>query len=125
MNIKIGDMVIYEGQTTRFMKYSDSTIRLSYFGDVGLNINDLPLAKSITLPDLKVGDLVTIDDIPKEEKDNYVVWWNKYKEFMVKSNAIFKIQKVERTKYHGLIFKISDEWFSAYHVIPVPDYDMI
>ena len=114
MSVKMGDMVIYNGRTVRLMTHRDSATRLTHFGIVDCNLDDLILAKSTILPNLKEGDLVIVDDIPQEEKDNYITRWDRY-----------KVDMIMKTDYHGLVVKIDNEWFSAYHVLPVTGYDMI
>ena len=101
MHIKMSDMVIYNGRIVRLMTHRDSATRL------------------------KEGDLVIVDNIPQEEKDDYIIKWNHYKEDMVKSKEYYKIDMVMKTDYHGLVVKINNEWFAAYHVVPIVTYDMI
>lgn len=125
MSVKMGDMVIYNGRTVRLMTHRDSATRLTHFGIVDCNLDDLILAKSTILPNLKEGDLVVVDDIPQEEKDNYITRWDRYKENIVTSKEYYKIDMVMKTDYHGLVAKIDNEWFAAYHIVPVMDYDMI
>ena len=125
MSVKMGDMVIYNGRIVRLMTYRDSATRLTHFGIVDCNLDDLILAKSTILPNLKEGDLVIVDDIPQEEKDNYITRWDRYKENIVTSKEYYKVDMIMKTDYHGLVVKIDNEWFSAYHVLPVTGYDMI
>lgn len=73
MSIKVGDIVMYKGYITRLMTNYDSTIRLSHFGFIDCTIDNLTLAKLIALPELAVCDLVIVDDIPQEEKNDYIV----------------------------------------------------
>lgn len=125
MDIKMSDMVMYNGRIVRLMTNHGSTTRLSHFGIVQCKLDDLILAKSTILPDLKEGDLVIVDNIPQEEKEHYITRWDHYKEDIVKSNVYYKVDMVMKTDYHGLIFKVNNEWFSAYHALPVTGYDMI
>lgn len=125
MHIKMSDMVIYDGRIVRLMTHRDSATRLTHFGVVNCNLDDLIIVKSTTLPNLKEGDLVIVDNIPQEEKDDYIIKWNHYKEDMVKSKEYYKIDMVMKTDYHGLVVKINNEWFAAYHVVPIVTYDMI
>lgn len=125
MNIKVGDIVTYEGYTTRLMTNYDSTIRLSHFGFVDCTIDNLTLTKSIDLPELAVGDLVIVDDIPQEEKSDYIVRWNESKDYIINSKTPYWIDVIDNTEHYGPVVKIKDQWFLPYHITPVQDYDIV
>lgn len=55
----------------------------------------------------------------------YITRWDRYKENIVTSKEYYKVDMIMKTDYHGLVVKIDNEWFSAYHVLPVTGYDMI
>ena len=125
MSIKVGDIVMYKGYITRLMTDYDSTIRLSHFGFINCAIDNLTLVKSIVLPELAVGDLVIVDDIPQEEKIDYIVRWNGSKDYIIDSKIPYKIDVIDNTEHYGPIVKIKDQWFLSYHITPIVTYDMI
>ena len=85
MNIKVGDIVLYKELTipVRIMAQYTSRMKLSHFGLVNGTINNLTLVKSVVLPELKVDDLVIINDITKDDKDQYLTSWRTEHEDMV------------------------------------------
>lgn len=125
MDIKVGDIVLYRGLAVRLMSKYTSQMKLSHFGLVNGTINNLTLVKSVVLPELKVDDLVIINDITQDDKDQYITGWRTEHEDMVQSKMPHKIDDVQDTDYFGLVVKINDEWFFPYHLGPVAGYDMI
>lgn len=125
MNIKVGDIVMYKGYIARLMTNYNSTIRLSHFGFIDCAIDNLTLAKSIDVPELAVGDLVIVDDIPQEEKSDYIVRWNESKDYIINSKIPYGIDVIDNTEHYGTIVKIKDQWFLPYHITPVQDYDIV
>lgn len=125
MSIKVGDIVLYKGITTRLMSIHEIRMKLSHFGVVDGAIGDLILMKSTILPTLNVGDLVFIDNIPQDEKDAYPPCWTSFHEDIVKSEIPYKIDAIKTSQYCGLVAKINDMWFLPYHLEPAPNYDMI
>lgn len=127
MNIKVGDIVLYKELTipVRIMAQYTSRMKLSHFGLVNGTINNLTLVKSVVLPELEVDDLVIINDITQDDKDQYLTSWRTEHEDMVQSKMPHKIDGVQNISYFGLVVKINDEWFLPYHLKPVVGYDII
>lgn len=125
MTIKVGDIVLYRGLAVRLMKKYSSRMKLSHFGLVDGTVDDLILVESVFLPELKIGDLVIVHDIAQDDKDQYVTGWRTEHEDIVQSKIPHKIDDFRDVDYLGLIVKIGDEWFYAYHLEPVTNYDMI
>lgn len=125
MSIKVGDIVLYRGLFVRLMAKYTSRMKLSHFGLVHTTIDSVTLIKSSVLPELKVGDLVIVNDISQDDKDQYVTGWRPEHEDIVRSKMPHKIEDVEDTDYFGRVVKIDDEWFFSYHLESVTDYDMI
>ena len=125
MSIKVGDRVLYKGYVVRLMTNYESTILLSHFGFIDCAIDNLTLIESIVLPKLAVGDLVIVNDISQEEKNDYIVRWNGEKDYIIDSKTPYKIDVIEDTEHYGLIVKINDQWFLPYHITPTINYDMI
>lgn len=125
MDIKVGDIVLYKGLAVRLMAKYTSRMKLSHFGLVDGTVNDLTLIESVVIPQLKVGELVIVNDIPQDDKDTYVTGWLLEHEKITRSKIPHKIEYVEDTKYFGRVIRINDEWFFPYHLEPVVDYDMI
>lgn len=127
MNIKVGDIVLYEELTipVRIMAQYTSRMKLSHFGLVNGTIGDITLIESVVLPDLKVGDYVIVNDISQDDKDGYITGWRSEHEAMVQSNMQYRIDFVKNVDYFGPVVKINDEWFFPYHLEPVVGYDII
>ena len=102
-----------------------STIRLSRFGFIDCTIDNLTLTKSIALPELAVGDLVIVNDIQQEEKNDYIVRWNKDKDYIINSKIPYEIDIIDNTEHYGPVVKIKDQWFLPYHITPTASYDII
>lgn len=69
MDIKVGDIVEYSGVRQRVMGiYRDGTVSLSKQGLFTFQpLKTLTLIESVQLPIIKVGDIVTIKDVPMGE----------------------------------------------------------
>lgn len=120
MEIKIGDLVSYQGYTVRVMNISSGTIRLSRFGTVDFDKTKIQLVESVNIPKFKKNDRVIVRDIPDEEKSEYGCFWDgemdEYIDKIVNINT--RTKRSDRVKIHGW-------YFQTYHLEPVSDYDMI
>lgn len=68
MDIKIGDIVEYKGETVRLMAILPHKLLLNKFGLVNDRVSKLQLIESTKLLKLSHGDFVIIHDIPQEDK---------------------------------------------------------
>ena len=87
-------------------------------------IDKLTLIESVQLSEFKHGDLVIVHDIPTHEKENYGCLWAPGMEFALDGQPQ-KITEVQDDPEEGLIVKIKDYWFSAYHIEHAQDYDIV
>ncbi len=134
MDIKVGDIVKYQGETVRVMEKvtiaatSNVQIRLSYFGwGSGISLDDIELVESIEPPTIKDGDKVIIKPIPLGEKDYYGVSWGITMDNFVSNDhdSIHEITKIHYVDRYGWIGTINHHTFLLYHIEPANSFDMI
>lgn len=123
MNIKVGDLVLYNGKIVRLLFYDYPKMRLTHFGIVKGSVYDLQLIKSTKLPTLTIGDLVSVNDIPQEDKESYAVFWSSKAEITVREQKLHRIEEIHPS--YRFLVKVNNCWFISYHVTPVIDYDMV
>lgn len=130
MDIKVGDIVEYDNVHARVMHIEDdyNGVCLAELAAKGSHsytpIDELTLIESVILPEFKPGDLVIVHNIPIYEKDNYGCLWAPGMEFALDGQPQ-KITDVQDDPEEGLIVKIKDYWFSAYHIEHAQDYDIV
>lgn len=130
MDIKVGDIVEYNNVHARVMHIEDdyNGVCLAELAAQGCHsytpIDKLTLIESVQLSEFKHGDLVIVHDIPTHEKENYGCLWAPGMEFALDGQPQ-KITEVQDDPEEGLIVKIQDYWFSAYHITHEQDYDIV
>lgn len=130
MNIKVGDIVEYNNVHARVMCMEDESngVHIAELAAQEFNtyvpINELTLIESVQLSEFEPGDLVVVHDIPPYEKDNYTCGWMPSMNFTLDGQPQ-KIIDVQGDDEEGLIVKIHDYWFSAYHITHVQNYDIV
>ena len=102
MDIKVGDIVRFEGRDVRVLRVA-SSIWLSYFGPVG--------------------DSVTILDIPNRERMHYGPGWQYEMTQMIGSTQT--VTEVRCDKHLGQRVRLSGWWFCTYHLEPENNYDIV
>lgn len=122
MTVKVGDIVHYRGRNVRILKMQGDT-RLAYFGNVTKEFNDSDLVDSNQALKFEVGDMVTICEIPKEERKYYGAGW------MVDMTHMFgtthTVTEVRDDSRVGRRVKLGGFWFQTYHLELANNYDMI
>lgn len=130
MDIKVGDIVEYNNVRARVMRIEDDSngVHIAELATQEFNeyvpIHELTLIELVQLSEFEPGDLVVINDIPTYEKDNYTCGWMHGMEFTLDGQPQ-KIIDVQCDDEEGLIVKIHDYWFSAYHITHAQDYDIV
>lgn len=130
MDIKVGDIVEYNNVHARVMRIEDDSTGMHITELVAREFNEyvpihkLTLIESVQLSEFEPGDLVVVHDIPTYEKDNYTCGWMHGMKFMLDGQPQ-KIIDVQGDDEEGLIVKIHDYWFSAYHITREQDYDIV
>ena len=129
MELKVGDMVKYQGQTVRIIQSDsqigtgDREIKLAGFGWFKSDNSDIELVESVKQPQLQDGDYVIVQDIPRLEKKYYGTTWmpemNKY------VGKTVQISNPRQSNYSGEVASIGGWTFQTYHLEPVLDYDII
>ena len=122
MDIKVGDIVRFEGRDVRVLRVA-SSILLSYFGPVRDGLGNLELIKSYDSPKFEVGDSVTILDIPNIERAHYGSGWRSEMTQMIGSTQI--VTEIRDDEYLGQRVRLGGWWFQTYHLENINDYDMI
>ena len=122
MDIKVGDIVRFEGRDVRVLRIG-SSILLSYFGPILYSLGNLELIKSYDSPKFEVGDSVTILDIPNSERMHYGPGWQYEMTQMIGSTQI--VTEVRCDKHLGQRVRLSGWWFCTYHLEPENNYDII
>lgn len=134
MDIKVGDIVKYQGKTVRVMEKvtiestSNIQLRLSCFGwGCGISLDDVELVESIDLPTIKDGDEVIIKPIPFGEQNYYGVGWGPTMDGFVSDNhdTTHKITDISYVDRYGWIGTINHYTFHLYHIEPANYFDMV
>ena len=122
MTVKVGDIVHYRGLNVRILKMQGDT-RLAYFGNVAKEFDDSDLVESNQAPKFEVGEVVTICEIPKEERKYYGAGW------MIDMTHMFgtthTVTEVRDDVHVGRRVKLDGFWFQTYHLELANIYDMI
>jgi len=125
--IKVGDIVFYDGRIARVMEKTGSTrpvIRIvGPTVDDSVHPTDVQLMKSIELPKLKVGDRVRVDDVPTYERPRIDGIWVSDMVHFIGNEYI--VEELWDHSQYGHLAKLGDWWFRTYHLSPVTPYDMI
>lgn len=132
MDIKVGDIVKYQGKIVRVMEKvviestSNIQLRLSCFG-WGISLDDVELVESIKPPTIKDGDDVIIKPIPFGEQNYYGVGWGSSMDKFVSNNhdTIHRIANIRYVDRYGWIGTINHYTFHLYHIEPVNSFDMV
>lgn len=122
MDIKVGDIVRFEGRDVRVLRIS-SSILLSYFGPVRGDLANLELIESYDSPKFEVGDSVTILDIPNIERMHYGPGWQYEMTQMIGSTQT--VTEVRCDKHLGQRVRLSGWWFCTYHLENINDFDIV
>ena len=134
MDIKVGDIVKYQGKTVRVMEKvtiestSNIQLRLSCFGwGCGISLDDVELVESIDLPTIKDGDEVIIKPIPFGEQNYYGVGWGPTMDGFVSDNhdTAHKITDISYIDRYGWIGTINHYTFHLYHIESANSFDMV
>lgn len=122
MTVKVGDIVHYRGRNVRILKMRGDT-RLAYFGNVNKEFDDSDLVESNQAPKFEVGDIITICEIPNEERIYYGSGW------MIDMDHMFgtthTVTEVRDDVHVGRRVKLDGFWFQTYHLELANIYDMI
>lgn len=122
MAVKVGDIVRYRGRNVRVMKMEGRT-RLAYFGRIHDEVNDSNLVESNEAPKFEVGDVVTICEIPKEERKYYGAGWLNDMDNMI--GTTHKVTEVRDDIQAGRRVRLNNFWFQTYHLELANDYDIV
>ena len=138
MNIKVGDIVSYNGINARVMRIGsidddgDPNITLAASKPIrDAYMDELELVESVKLPELKPGELVIVHDIPTYEKEKYGCYWvfgSSGMDAVIEACKLGEKQTIEEVRDHpeeGLIARIGGFWFQMYHLASTNNYDMI
>lgn len=131
MDIKVGDIVEYEGVRQRVMGiYRDGTVSLSKQGLFTFQpLKALTLVESVQLPVIKAGDMITVKELPMGE-----VWFTYLKTihhalYEVNHNKPMVVEEVLNDDMFGprALVRIDDIIFGfyLYCVEKVNNYDMV
>lgn len=125
MDIKVGDIVEYKGEIMRLMSIYPYKLRMSHIGMIFGDISELRLIESVELPNIDIGDLVIVHDIPSEEKSKYTFSWGPNRESYVKFGQPYQVLNVAIDENYGTCINLNGMWFVPYHLEKVNHYDMI
>ena len=127
MDIKVGDIVRYQGRTYRVLNRVNSSMKeLQIFGSFGgtwVYEPDVTLVESIQVPTFEIGDYVVINDIPSWEKAaGNGVWVSRMNS---RIGGVFKVEDYQNHNQHGPLVLLDGLWFRTYHLEKISDYDII
>lgn len=131
MDIKIFDIVDLNGRRGRVMKAptENGTIKVSLCGNIQLD--NVTLVESVTIPTFEVGDEVTITPIPYYEQRYYTYGWCGNMSRMANNSArcgtTYTVTEVRPSKIGNVFgYRLNDTFmFAPYHLKKVVDYDLI
>lgn len=130
-DVKVGDIVSYDGHVARVMEKTNITMETLYpliriIGptiDSRLHPTDVQLVKSIKLPQLKIGDRIHVDDVPEHERClGGSVWLSDMIDFI---NKEYIVQDLWDHPRFGPVAKLGDWWFRTYHLSSISQYDIV
>lgn len=121
MDIKQYDIVKYRGENCRVMyiDYDDDEVKISPHGWV--DILDVELVESVTVPVFEPGDTVLIHPIDDGDYEYYsTTWMYQMDRHIGKTATVLEVDKFEGS------YKLSNTFlFAPYHLEKISDYDMI
>lgn len=121
MEIKQYDIVKYRGENCRVMyiDYNDDEVKISPYG--WMNISDVELVESVTVPVFEPGDTVLIHPIDNKDYECYsTTWMYQMDRHIGKTATVLEVDKFEGS------YKLSNTfWFAPYHLEKISDYDII
>ena len=127
MDIKVGDIVEYQGRQYRVLRCSggfEKKLHLfSDFGSIRVYEFNVSLVESVEVPILNVGDTVLVNDIPSYEKTaSNGVWVGPMNS---KIGKTFEVKKFINHDEYGPLALLGDRWFRTYHLEKIYDYDIV
>ena len=125
MDIKVGDIVEYKGETVRLVAIFHRRLILTLFGLVADNLSSLRLVESTPSPELHSGDLVTVCNISQEDKRKYPFHWGPKREACVTSGEPYEVVSHYHDDEYGEIAYVNGLYFQTYHLEPVNHYDIV
>ena len=131
MDIKIFDIVDWNGFRGRVMGKSKRLDRLNYISTSSCGVVDVyhtELVESVTIPTFAIGDIVNVLPIPSEEKTSYPLGWMiGMTEFVNQQDVAHKVTDInEQTSYEKPSYQLDNTfWFCPYHLEKLPKYDIV
>lgn len=122
MDIKVGDIIHYNGRDVRVMMLGTRP-QLAYFDQVYTRLTDDMLVESDSPTEFEVGDEVVIQPIPREELRCYGSGWCDSMTSLVGSTQT--VTEVRYEPARGRRVRLNDFWFQVYHLEYANQYDMI
>ena len=126
MDIKVGDIVEYQGRQYRVLNHVNKGQKrlhlFSSFGSVWAYESDVNLIESVKVPTLKVGDRVIVRDVASCEKVSNGLWVSTMDNRIGKT---FEVKKCMNNSEYGPIVLIDGLWFRTYHLEKVSDFDIV
>lgn len=126
MDIKVGDIVEYDGHRYRVLKtltIPNHSIQISgQFGNVTVKKSDVSLIESVNLPILEIGDTVVVNDVPSVEKTPNGIWIAPTDDCIGKT---FTVDDLLNHQVYGRLAHLAGLWFRTYHLEKVEDFDIV
>ena len=127
MDIKVGDIVEYQGQKYRVLNRVNSSMKelqiFNSFHSAWTYESDVKLVESIQVPTFEIGDHVVVNDIPSCEKTaSNGVWVSRMNS---RIGDVFKVENYQNHSQHGPLALLDGLWFRNYHLEKVEDYDIV
>ena len=127
MDIKVGDIVEYDGRQYRVLRCSSGfEKKLHLFSDFSSALvyeSDVKLVESIQVPTFEIGDHVVVNDIPSCEKTaSNGVWVSRMNS---RIGDVFRVENYQNHSQHGPLVLLDGLWFRNYHLEKVEDYDIV
>lgn len=127
MDIKVGDIVEYDGHRYRVLKtliIPSHSLQISGpFGNVTVKKSDVSLIESVNLPILKIGDTVVVNDVKSDEQiPTNGIWIPTTSDRVGKT---FIVDDLLNHQVYGRLAYLDGLWFRTYHLEKINDYDII
>ena len=125
MDIKVGDIVEYKGETVRLLAIFSRRLSLTLFGLVPDRLSSLRLVESTPSPELHSGDFVIVRDISKDDKRKYPFHWGPKREGCVVSGETYEVMNHHYDTNYGDIAYVNGLYFQTYHLEKIDNYDIV
>ena len=127
MDIKVGDIVEYDGHHYRVLKtltIPSHSLQISGpFGNVTVKKSDVSLIEPVKLPTLKIGDAVVVNNVKRDEEiPTNGIWIPTASDRIGKT---FIVEDLLNHQVYGRLAYFDGIWFRTYHLEKINEFDIV